>query len=112
MDVERMGDNARTWCSSPTTLNLSLDGDEDASLGSKSQRPIGRWITNEDEIREHALFAPRLPMDVSFVLRKEVNIVLPVVVKDDYQKADDAAAPTHLWSFFFREAFLDHFQKG
>ena len=34
-----------------------------------------------------------------------------MVVKDDYQKADDAAAPTHLWSFFFRESFLDRFQK-
>ena len=51
-------------------------------------------------------------MDVSFILRKEVNIVLPVVVKDDYQTADDAAARTQLWSFFVRESFLDRFQKG
>ena len=108
-DAARMEDDAGTWCSSRTG---SLNGEEDSSLGSKSQPPIGRWITNEEEIGEFASFAPRLPMDVSFILRKKVDLVLPVVVKDNFEKADNAAAPTHSWSLFFRESFLNRFQKG
>ena len=107
-----MDNNTGTWCSSQSTLNVFLNRDEGMSLGSKSHRPIGRWIINEKEIREHAFFAPRLHMDVSFILRKEVDSVLAVVVNDNFQKADDAAALTHLWSLFFWESFLDRFQKG
>ena len=51
-------------------------------------------------------------MDVSFILEKEADVVLPAVVKDDYQKADNAVAPTQLWSFFFKESFLNKFQRG
>ena len=105
----RNEDDSGTWCSSRTG---SLNGEEDASVGSKNQQPIGRWITNEEEIGEHVSFAPALPMDVSFILKNEVDLVLPVVVKDDFQKADNAAAPTQLWSFFFKESFLNRFQKG
>ena len=62
----------------PGLCARALNGEEDSSLGSKSQWPIGRWITNEEEIGEYASFAPRLPMVVSFIIRKEVNLVLPV----------------------------------
>ena len=51
-------------------------------------------------------------MDVSFILRKEVNIVLLAVVKDDYQKVDDVAAPTHLWSFFSGSPSWTVFKTG
>ena len=51
-------------------------------------------------------------MDISFILENEANLVLPAVVKDDYQKADNSVAPTQLWSFFFKESFLNQFQRG
>ena len=30
-------------------------------------------------------------------------------VKQDRQKADGEKVPTHMWSFFFRESFLQYF---
>ena len=30
-------------------------------------------------------------------------------IKQDGQKMDDAKVPTHLWSFFFRDFFPQHF---
>ena len=49
-------------------------------------------------------------MDVSFILRKEVYMVLPVVVKNDFQKADDAVAPTHSRSFLLENPSWNGFK--
>jgi hypothetical protein len=70
---------------------------------------IGRWVTDLDKIKELTPRAPKLPQDVTFVLEGEDVSLLPVVTKGDHQKADDAATPTQLWTYFFQKSFLSSF---
>ena len=65
------------------------------------------WITDNDETRKLQPSEGRLPVDVTFILEKEVTSLLLEVTKQDFQKADDAAALTHLWSLFFKQSFLN-----
>ena len=43
----------------------------------------------------------RLSVDVMFILEQEETSLLPDFTKQGCQKEDYAAAPAHLWSFFF-----------
>ena len=51
----------------------------------------------------------RVPVGVTFILERKEFASLPVVIKDNNQKADNAVASTHLWTFFFKESFLSSF---
>ena len=82
--------------SSSLELDLELDG---------SFR-VGRWITDKDEIREVNFSGTSLSIDITFILEQEKGSQLPEVTTQDSQKVDNAEAPTHLWSFFFKESFL------
>jgi hypothetical protein len=86
---------------------LSMDEVEESQ-----QEPVGRWITDPEDIAVAAQNAPSLPVDVTFVLEGEDVSLLPVVVKGDDQKADDAATPTRLWAYFFKRSFLARFKRG
>ena len=37
------------------------------------------------------------------------RVDFPAYIEQEGQKADDAKAPTHIWSFFFKESFLSYF---
>jgi hypothetical protein len=87
-------------------------GKELGGLGVSSAEdhpPVGRWITEKSEIEECRPWVDRVPVDVTFILEGEESASLPVVTKDDHQKADNAVASTHLWTFFFKESFLSRF---
>ena len=77
--------------------------------GADDHPPVGRWITKETEIEECRPWIGRVPVDGTFILEGKESASLPAVTKDDHHKADNALAPTHLWSFFFKESFLSHF---
>ena len=92
-----------------STLAMSEELDCLEISGVEDHSRVGRWITEESEIAECRPWVARVPVDVTFILEGEVSSSLPVVTKGDHQKADDADASTHLWSFFFKESFLSRF---
>ena len=70
---------------------------------------IGSWITEEEEMK--GLTPSPTPVDVTFILARENPAVM-----EDFQAAilaheNGAVAPYHLWSFFFCEGFLRHFDQ-
>ena len=93
-----------------STLALGEELDCLGVSGAEDHPPVGRWITEETEIAECRPWVDRVPVDVTFILEGEESASLPVVTKDDHQKAENAVASTHLWTFFFKESFLSRFK--
>ena len=65
-----------------------------STSGGGPGEPVGRWITDPEELLATAHRPPALPVDVTFILEGEDVSRLPGVVKGDDQKSDDAATPT------------------
>ncbi|KAL7537841.1 hypothetical protein ACHAXR_008130, partial [Thalassiosira sp. AJA248-18] len=78
--------------------------DSDCEDGSEV---VGRWLTEEEDIVN--CNPPKWPVDTTLFFSDEPDTQ---VLKQDGQKADDAAVPTHIWSFFFRESFMARFGQA